>query len=192
MSKVKSTDSSGEPGHKFKADIDRLRRISQGDQTAMKEIYDLHSGPLFHFVKSWLSDTHEALDIVHETMLEVWNRAERYQGRSSAKSWIFSIARFKAIDKNRKRSRMVYTDVEPEILDESADPFDSLLISQDIEHIRACVNELSEAHKRVIHLAFYQDMSYKEIAKIEDCPVGTIKTRVLHAKNLLRRALSQK
>jgi len=158
----------------------------------MKEIYDLHSRPLFHFVKSWLSDTHEALDIVHETMLEVWNRAERYQGRSSAKSWIFSIARFKAIDKNRKRSRMVYTDVEPEILDESADPFDSLLISQDSEHIRACVNKLSEAHKRVIHLAFYQDMSYKEIAKIEDCPAGTIKTRVLHAKNLLRRALSQK
>jgi len=192
MSKVDTTDSSGELSAKFKADVDHLKRISQGDQTAMKEIYDLHSGPLFHFVKTWLSDTHEALDIVHETMMEVWNRAERYQGRSSAKSWIFSIARFKAIDKNRKRSRMVYTDVEPEILDESADPFDALLISQDSEHIRACVNELSDAHKRVIQLAFYQDMSYKEIAKIEDCPVGTIKTRVLHAKNLLRRALSQK
>lgn len=192
MPKAKFVNSPDTSESKFKADMERITRISQGDQIAMKEIYEAHSGPLYHFVKTWLADPHEALDIVHETMLEVWNRAERYQGRSSAKSWIFSIARFKAIDKNRKKSRMVYTDVEPEILDEAEDPFDTLLLSQNAEKIRDCVNELSPSHKRVIHLAFYQDMSYKEISEIEDCPVGTIKTRVLHAKKLLKRALSEK
>lgn len=180
------------PETKFKADIHSLERVSNGDQTAMKEIYELYSGPLFHFARTWLGNEHEALDVVHETMLEVWNRAERYQGRSSAKSWIFSIARFKAIDKNRKFSRMLYTDVEPEILDETDNPFDMLSVSQSSEKIRICVSELSESHRRAVHLAFYQDLSYKEIAEIENCPVGTIKTRILHAKKLLKRALSEK
>ena len=46
---------------------------------------------------------------------------------------------------------------------------------------------LSPPHRRAIHLAFFEDMGYSEIARIEDCPVGTIKTRILHAKKLLMR-----
>jgi len=106
---------------------------------------------------------HEASDIVHETMLEVWRRADRFQGRSSLKSWMFSIARNKSIDKNRKLSRLSYTDDVPEMA----------------------------AHRRMIHLAFYEDLSYREIAEIEGCPIGTVKTRILHAKKLLMRKLAR-
>jgi len=182
-------------GNKSKAigakanDMQLVSRIIEGDQNAMRDVYDAYSGPLQNFVKSWLADPHEAADIVHETMLEVWRRADRFQGRSSLKSWIFSIARFKSIDKNRKGSRLSYTDKEPEIVDESISPSDALAASQQADQIRASISTLSEAHQRVIHLAFYADMSYKEIAQIEDCPVGTVKTRVLHAKKLLMRSL---
>lgn len=164
-------------------------QISSGDQSAMKQVYEAYSGPLQNFVKSWLADPHEAADIVHETMLEVWRRADRFQGRSSFKSWIFSIARYKAIDKNRKGSRMTYTDIEPEIEDDGISPSEALAASQQSEQILESIKTLSEAHQRVIHLAFYADMSYKEIAEIEDCPVGTVKTRILHAKKLLMRSL---
>ena len=164
-------------------------QISSGDQRAMKQVYEAYSGPLQNFVKSWLADPHEAADIVHETMLEVWRRADRFQGRSSLKSWIFSIARYKAIDKNRKGSRMTYTDIEPEIEDDGISPSDALAASQQSEQILESIKTLSDAHQRVIHLAFYADMSYKEIAEIEDCPVGTVKTRILHAKKLLMRSL---
>jgi len=157
----------------------------------MKQVYELHSGPLFHFVKNWLADAHEASDIVHETMLEVWRRAERFQGRSSLKSWIFSIARNKSIDKNRKSSRMSYTDEVPDMADDVADPMEALEISQDAAALKACVANLSETHRRMIHLAFYADLTYKEIAEIEGCPVGTVKTRILHAKKLLMRDLAQ-
>ena len=170
-------------------DMKLVSQIVAGEQNAMREVYEAYSGPLQSFVKSWLADPHEASDIVHETMLEVWRRADRFQGRSSLKSWIFSIARYKAIDKNRKGSRLSYTDVEPEIEDDGISPSEALAASQEAEQIRASISTLSEAHQRVIHLAFYADMSYKEIAEIEDCPVGTVKTRVLHAKKLLMRHL---
>lgn len=155
----------------------------------MKQLYELQSGPLFHFVKSWLANPHEASDIVHETMLEVWRRADRFQGRSSLKSWIFSIARNKSIDKNRKLSRLSYTDEMPDTPDEDINPMEALAASQEIDTLKSCVANLSETHRRMIHLAFYEDLSYREISEIEDCPIGTVKTRILHAKKLLMRDL---
>ncbi len=170
-------------------DKDLISRIIAGEQAAMKQVYELYSGPLQSFVKTYLADPQEAADVAHETMLEVWRRANRFQGRSSLKSWMFSIARYKAIDKNRKGARLSYTDIEPEIIDDAISPSEALAAIQNSQHIRNCIAKLSEAHQRVIHLAFYADMSYKEIAEIEDCPVGTIKTRILHAKKLLMRQL---
>lgn len=172
------------------ADLSLVQKIAEGDHAAMKTVYELHSGPLFHFVKNWLADPHEASDIVHETMLEVWRRADRFQGRSSLKSWIFSIARNKSIDKNRKSSRMSYTDEVPDMVDEEASPMEALEVSQDAAALKACIANLSETHRRMIHLAFYEDMSYKEISEIEGCPLGTVKTRILHAKKLLMRDLA--
>lgn len=171
-------------------DLSLAQRIARGDQAAMKQVYELHSGPLFHFVKNWLADAHEASDIVHETMLEVWKRAERYQGRSSLKSWIFSIARNKSIDKNRKSSRLSYTDEVPEVIDSEVDPLEAMALSQDAAALKSCVARLSDTHRRMIHLAFYEDLSYREISEIEDCPIGTVKTRILHAKKLLMRDLA--
>jgi len=171
-------------------DLTITRKISSGDEAAMKQVYEAHSGPLFHFVKSWLSDAHMASDIVHETMLEVWKKADRFKGRSSLKSWIFSIARNKSIDTNRKMSRLVYTDEFSDEADIEANPSEALSNAQDSKTIKAAVSKLSDTHKRMIHLAFYEDLSYKEISEIEDCPVGTVKTRILHAKKLLMRDLS--
>jgi len=173
------------------ADQKLVQKIAAGDQAAMKQLYEKHSGPLFHFAKNWLANPHEASDIVHETMLEVWQRADRFQGRSSLKSWIFSIARNKSIDKNRKGSRLSYTDEMPETETEDTSPIDALEASQDAVLLKSCIAELSETHRRMIHLAFYEDLSYREIAEIEDCPVGTVKTRILHAKKLLMRSLAQ-
>ena len=168
-------------------DISLAKRISAGDKAAMKQVYDLHSGPLFHFVKNWLADIHDASDLVHETMLEVWQKADRFQGRSSLKSWIFSIARNKSIDRNRKGSRLSYTDESHDVVDTDVSPLEAVQYSQDAAALKDCVSRLSETHQRMIHLAFYEDLSYREIAEIEGCPIGTVKTRILHAKKLLQR-----
>ena len=171
-------------------DLNIAQRISRGDETAMKEVYDLYSGPLFNFVKNWSADPHAAGDIVHEAMMVVWKRADLYQGRSSLKSWIFSIAKNKAIDLNRKSSRMIYTDEDMDAIDAEVSPIEALENSQNASTIKSAISKLSDTHKRMIHLAFYEDLSYREISEIEGCPVGTVKTRVLHAKKLLMKDLA--
>ena len=90
-------------------DLALMSRIAADDKTAMRDLYEAYSPNLTNFVKNWLYDPTQAADLVHETMLEVWRNAKRFEGRSSLKSWIFSIARNKSIDTNRRGARVTYT-----------------------------------------------------------------------------------
>ena len=72
------------------------------------------------------------------------------------------------------------------------DPHAALDALEDAEAIRDCINSLSPAHQRAVHLCFFEDLSYAEISEIEGCPVGTVKTRIMHAKKLLLRCMMGK
>ena len=69
------------------------------------------------------------------------------------------------------------------------DPSQSAIAFQDHARVRDCIRALSEAHRAAIHLAFFDDMGYAQIAEVLRCPEGTVKTRVFHAKEKLRRCL---
>lgn len=170
---------------KPESDDDLIVRVANGDKTAMRVIYESHAGALENFVKNWLADPSQASDLVHETMLEVWKKASRFEGRSSLKSWIFAIARNKSIDSNRRNSRIYYTDEIPEIVDDHPGAEDMLFASENAKALSRAMSELSENHRRVLHLAYFEDMKYEEIAHIENCPIGTVKTRIMHGKKKL-------
>ncbi len=169
---------------------DLISRIADGDETAMRTLYDTYSEPVYRFAKVWLADPFEASDIMHETMMEVWKSAARFGGRSSIKTWIFSIARNKSVDRNRKGGRTVLRDPDPNTMDDAPQPHAALETFQDAQRVRACVETLSPSHRSAIQLAFFEDLTYREIAELESCPAGTIKTRIMHAKKLLLRCLT--
>lgn len=173
-------------------DRELLTRIAAGDRDAMKALYERHSNAVYQFVKSWLADPHEAADIAHETMLSVWRDAGKFEGRSSAKSWMFSIARNKAVDRNRRAERISYTDETPDAADDDPDPLAAATAAEDAAQLRECIDGLSAAHRRVVHLAFFEELAYGEIAAAEGCPVGTVKTRMMHAKKLIMRCILNK
>jgi len=81
------------------------------------------------------------------------------------------------------------TDDVPDIADDAPDPEALAVAAGEASRVRACLDGLSPAHKNVIRLAFYEDLNYDEISAIEDVAVGTIKTRIFHAKKLLMRSL---
>ena len=170
-------------------DQELLRLISNGDQTAMKAIYDRYADSICGFAKGWLSDPFEAADVMQETLMDVWRSADRFDGKSSAKTWIYSIARNKAIDRNRKGKKTISREPDVEISDDAPDPEAIIEAFQDGVRVRACIEKLSPNHRSVIHLAFFEDLTYPEVAKLEGTPVGTIKTRIMHAKKLLMRCL---
>lgn len=177
------------PDKRRESDKALIAGVVQGNKGAMNEIYKTYAPALNGFVRLFLADPNDVADIIHDTMLEVWRKAGRFEGRSSLKTWIFSIAKNKAIDRNRKFSRIDYTDDDTDIADEAPDPADILAVSQDAKTVRDAVSQLKPDHRRAIHLSFFEDLTYKEIAEIEGCPEGTIKTRILYAKRNLQHIL---
>ena len=168
-----------------------LDRVAAGDMAAMREIYLAHADAVHRFVRTRLRDEVEAADIVHETMLAVWRGAAGFQRRSTVRSWVLSLARNKVIDHLRKQSRVVLEEPDDTVPDDGLNAEAVLAAAQDAQRLRDCVDQLPDRQRTVVHLAFYEDLNYVEIAAIENSPEGTVKTRIFHAKKLLLRCLSR-
>jgi len=166
-----------------------LQRIAKGDRDAFAGLYRALERPIYRFILSKLNDPHEAADIQNEVFMELWRTAGRFEGRSTVKTWIFGIAYRKTMDHFRKTRRMTVSDDIPEQVDESPDALTCLAAAEEAAHVRHCLDTLSADHRAAIELAFYEDLSYGEIAGITGAPEGTIKTRVFHAKKLLMHCL---
>lgn len=168
-----------------------LMRAAQGETDAMRLIYERHHDALFAFLLSRGCDRETAKDVVHDAMLEVWRSAGRYRGSASVRTWIFTIARNKFVDRIRASARLSFVEDVPELPDESPNAEAVISATQDAARIRSCLGKLKDMQRTVIRLSFYEGLSYDEIAKIEDVPVGTIKSRVFHAKKSLMHCLSR-
>lgn len=172
-------------------DRELLQRISTGDRDAMRVFYEGHHAGLSGFVRARGVDRSAVPDIVQDTMLEVWRSAGRYRGEAAAKTWLFSIARNKIVDRTRKNARLSTVEDVPEKVDDAPGPEALAIASGEAVRLRACLDGLKPAHLSVIRLAFYEDLTYVEISRIEGVPAGTVKTRVFHAKQLLLRCLGK-
>lgn len=167
-----------------------LRRIAQGDEDALAGFYWAHQARVYRFALSRLNDPYDAADILNEVMLEVWRTASRFAGRSAPTTWVLGIARHKVLDRLRARGRHPADELDESIPDRDAPaPADVVAAAEDARRVRRCLEGLSDAHREVVHLAFYEDLSYAEIATIAGVPEGTVKTRMYHARRALQHCL---
>jgi len=167
-----------------------LSHMAGGDKAAFAAFYREMERPVYRFIASKLNDPHEASDILHEVFMDVWRSAGKFEGRSAVKTWVFGIAYRKTMDHFRKHGRVSVTDEVPEQEDQSPDAVSCLAAAEEAEHVRHCLGQLSTDHRMAIELAFYEDMTYSQIAEAAGTPEGTIKTRIYHAKKLLLHCLS--
>ena len=169
-----------------------LTRIATGDTQAMRALYERHHSALLGFIRSRGGDDTTADDVLHDTMLDVWRNANKFQGRSSVKTWIFTIARNKLIDRMRSAARVSLVAEVPDVVDDSPDAETIMESAQNVARVRACLDKLKEVQRTVIRLAFYEGLTYEDIAEIEGVPAGTIKSRVFHAKKALMKCLGRR
>jgi RNA polymerase sigma-70 factor (ECF subfamily) len=169
-----------------------LQKISNGDEQAIADFYRLYETRLYKFIKSKLNDSFEAYDILNETFLEVWKKANTFQGRSKVSTWLFGIAYYKTMDRLRKKKLVLMGDDDfSDIIDESPGAMSCLVRADNAESIRHCLNALKAAHRAVMELTFFEDMSYSEIAEVVNCPENTVKTRMFHAKQAMKNCLQK-
>ena len=167
-----------------------VQRIGAGDRAAMKALYERHERALYHFIRVRIGDAFEASDVMQETFLEVWRASARFEGRSAVRTWIFGIARNKAVDRLRRGARTELREPDETVADDAPDAATVIERASDAARLRACIDRLGAPQRAAIRLAFYEDLTYPEVAEAEGVPVGTIKTRIHHAKRLLMRCLA--
>lgn len=188
-------------------------RMAAGSEAALEIIYDRYSTAIFAAAYRLTSDRGTAEEVVQETFLALWNRAESFDPTAgSLAAWLHTIARNRAIDRLRAAGRRpslvalssaAGTDEDPtqalERLVSSgaviagADPppgpeaaFDALGRR---ETIRAALGEMPEVERMVILLAYQEELSQSEIAERLGWPLGTVKTRTRRALLRLREQL---
>ncbi len=184
-------------GGKKETDEDRCRTLLQhmatGDEQALTEFYRTFESRVYAFALSRFNDPHEATDILNEVMWEVWRGAGRFEGRASVLTWVFGIAHHKVVDRFRARGKYETEELNSEMPEEPIQTLDDVVNKKEEgEHLRQCLEELSDAHRQVVHLAFFEDLSQKEISEILGCPEGTVRAQMFYAKRALKRSFENR
>ena len=170
-----------------------MQHIALGNESALSEFYRIFEMRVYAFAVRRLNDPHDAADILNTVMLEVWRTATRFEGRSAVNTWVLGITYRKIGDRLRQRGRRDMDELNPAMPDETTPTADEVLAqAQEAEQLRRCVEGLSDTHRQVVHLLFYEELPCQEIAKIVNCPEGTVKSRIFHAKRALKRCLGER
>jgi RNA polymerase sigma-70 factor (ECF subfamily) len=170
-----------------------LDRIGQRDEAAFRELYRGFSRRLYAYVLRQLGDPAQAEEIVADTLYEVWRQPARFRGDSQFSTWLIGIARNKVLMafRSRKPDRQHedIADVADTVAADDPSAFELLAQQQRHEGVRHCMDRLSDDHKECIHLVFYEGLSLAEVAQLQACPEGTVKTRLFHARQKLKTCL---
>src|SRR5262245_25709085 len=174
-----------------RSDRGLLKEIAAGDRHAMRLIFARHKTKVYRFVARIIGDESKAEDVVSEVFFEVWRQASRFEGRSEVATWIFAIARHKAISiKNEHKHEVLEDGVAESIIDGADDPHILLEKKDSGKLLRQCLQKLSPMHREIIDLVYYHQMSIAEAAKIVGVPCDTVKTRMFNARKKM--ALDQR
>ncbi len=159
----------------------------------MRSLYLAYYPRLFRFVLRMTRDSGLAEEVVNDTMLMVWRGAAAFRGESRVSTWIIGIAyrrALKALAARKRRLPAVAFEQGAVEGRESAPAVDQVAATVEVQDwIEHALDGLSPEHRLTLELAYFLGESCEEIALIADCPVGTVKTRLHHARIRLHRHL---
>lgn len=170
-----------------------LTAIAAGDMNAVTNFYKRHEARVYRFALSKMGDQFAAADILNDVMLEVWRSAASFQGRAKVTTWLLGIAHNKVVDYWRKKGAREFTEVDENLEDESAQASPEALTeaASDSKMLRACLAKLKDEHREILHLIFFEELGFSEIAEIIQVPEGTVKSRAYHAREQMKQQLAR-
>ena len=168
-----------------------LRQTARGDRSAFERLYRTYHRRLYGYLFRMVGSSDRAEELASDVMFEVWKGAARFKGASRVSTWIFGIARHKALSAMRRPTPTTVEVDEAVQIADAAELQDDLLVNKDTKDtILKALAKLTEQHREVMDLTFYQGFACNEIADILKCPVSTVKTRMFYARKQLREILT--
>lgn len=170
---------------------DLLVAVAKRDQNALRAVYVRQSTRLFGIAMAILRDRVAAADVLQDSFLKLWQRADQYDPSRNPQAWIDAVVRYTALDVARSRGREIPTD-DPALGDGPVefDVLEAMSTAQTNTRLRACLEGLEPRAREGITLAFVHGLSHPEVAGRMDMPLGTIKSVIRRGLMNLRECMS--
>jgi RNA polymerase sigma-70 factor, ECF subfamily len=161
-------------------DQELITALKAGDSDAMQQLLDRYGDRLLRSAYLLCGNETEAQDLVQETFLQAIRSVHRFQGRSAIYTWLHAILLTLTRHHRRNEKRIVYDDelVAREMAEERPSQLDAVTASS---ALRTALQKLSDPHREVIILRYFENMKIHEIATHLDISKGTVKSRLHYA-----------
>jgi len=177
-------------------DLDVVRRLAQGDGSALADLYDRHGRTVFALAVRILGDHSEAEDLTQDVFTLAWRNAAKYDAsRGAVAAWLLVTTRTRAIDRLRSRRVRPRAAGEDEMRRMDAIPDAAASVEMNVAseqmagRVRAALETLPPEYREPLCLAYFEGLSHSEVAERTGTPLGTIKTRVRSGLLRLREAM---
>jgi RNA polymerase sigma-70 factor, ECF subfamily len=173
-------------------DAQMVTASKNGDQDAFSLLVQRYQRRVFNLVFRMLQDYEEASEVTQEAFLAAWQGLPAFRGEARFSTWLYRISYNCALKQleTRKRDKALQTALQAEQTFEGDDPKNALLEMLDNqEMVQEQLSQLPPKYRIVLILRHLQDMTYEEMAEVLTMPVGTIKTHLFRARNLLKERL---
>ena len=186
-------------GREMQADLALVQRARANDRAAFNEIVLRYKQKVYRYIRRMVSRDVDAEDLTQETFVRAYTSLASFQNKASLNTWLFRIATNLCIDFSRKKSSKDVSltadndDDEGatwEMPDTSFEPQKLLMQSELAGLVEKAIGILPDKMRTVILLYDVENLSYEEIMAIVGCPLGTVKSRLFHARMNLREQLT--
>ncbi|MCG8525327.1 MAG: sigma-70 family RNA polymerase sigma factor [Opitutales bacterium] len=187
------------------AEIDQLiDLVKSGDEVAFKKLVHHHYNLVYRTAFGILRNEENTKEVTQTVWIKVWNKISTFKGDSAFTTWIYRITTFASLDyiRSQKKHRKVDSieaseenegikSIQP-ASDYSGDqPLESLKKQEIMNAFKRALNTLSESHRTALSLREIEGLSYEEIASIMDCKIGTVMSRIFHARKAIQKEMGE-
>jgi RNA polymerase sigma-70 factor (ECF subfamily) len=177
-----------------------VKRAKNGDLEAYEEIIKLYDKKVFSLIFNMIRNQDDVEDIAQEVFIKIYRNLKNFKEESSLYTWIYRITVNICIDEMKKRKQVVYLDEKIQVQDgeievqipDTGKPLEEIAEDKDIkDRLINCINKLPENARIMIVLRDIKEFSYQEIAEILNLNIGTVKSKINRARNMLKALLGQ-
>jgi RNA polymerase sigma-70 factor (ECF subfamily) len=178
--------------HRSRPRVDAVRleltvlRCQAGDERAFAALFDQFGAKTLRYLRGLVGE--DADDVQQEVWLAVFKGIATLANPGAFRTWLFQTTRHRALDilRSRRRDHQRFDDVAVEEIGEADEPGETLTFNLSEETLAAALAAIPPPQREVLLLRYRDDLTYEEIAVVVGCPIGTVRTRLHHAKRRLR------
>ena len=192
----------GGAGAEVAADHELVARSQAGDMRSFNELVMRHRHRIFAMIRQMTDHEADAWDLTQDVFVKAWQALAGFEAKAQFSTWLYRIAHNAVYDWNRKRKHEWAGELRDEILEKeqidpaamaipqvSVSPDDKMASDELRVKIETALSKISPEHREVVVLKDVQGLSYKEIASVLGCTIGTVMSRLFYARQTLQTLL---